>query len=246
MRATPQPLPPFLVLPAVDVLDGRCVRLAGGDPTQVIVKGGDPAEVKRRLSVYLPYAREAFTAAGGAAALDLGCGRGEWLELLHEEGIPALGVDASGAMVRACTARGLRAEQAEILSFLRQLPAASVSVLTAFHVVEHLTFADLMELLDQSVRVLRPGGVAVFETPNPQNISVGAHTFYLDPTHVRPIPSQLLSYLAERQGLRDIKTLFLNPYPESVHLPPETCEVARFINDVFYGPRDCAIIARRT
>lgn len=206
---------------------------------------GKRAEIKQRLSVYLPYARDAFAATARVPALDLGCGRGEWLELMREENIPVLGVDSSAEMIRVCSDRGLQVKCAEILSFLQRVPEATISVLTAFHVVEHLTFPELIELLDQVVRVLKPGGAAIFETPNPQNVFVGANTFHLDPTHTRPLPCQLLSYLAEVRGLHDVKTVFLNPYPESFRLPAESCEAVRFINEVFYGPQDYAIIAKR-
>jgi O-antigen chain-terminating methyltransferase len=206
---------------------------------------GDPAEIKRRLSVYVPYARNAFAATAQRPALDLGCGRGEWLELMRNEDIPAVGVDSSGEMIRVCSNMGLKVERAEMLSFLRGVPDDSLSALTAFHVVEHLAFSDLTELVDQAVRVLKPGGLAIFETPNPRNVFVGTNSFYLDPTHTQPLPSELLSYLAELRGLCEVETVFLHPYPESFHLAMDHCDAARFINEKFYGPQDYAIIARR-
>jgi O-antigen chain-terminating methyltransferase len=209
-----------------------------------VFRGASP-EIKDRLRIYVPYARRAVAASGGAPVLDLGCGRGEWLEILREEQIAAEGVDGNAEMVQACLDLGLKARQADIISFLRGLADHSHPMVTAYHLLEHLAFEDVLEILVQTVRVLRPGGIAIFETPNPRNLLVASHSFHLDPTHNRPLPSELLSFVAEVAGLCELETLFLHPYPSSFHLDERDCAAAKFINEVFYGPQDYALIAKK-
>jgi O-antigen chain-terminating methyltransferase len=203
---------------------------------------GERAEIKSRLVVYAPYVREAFAATGGAAALDLGCGRGEWLELMGEMKVPAKGIDWNRALVESCRERGLDAGQGEIPRILTTIPDESLSVVTAFHVLEHIAFPDLLEVIDQAVRILKPGGIAIFETPNPGNSFVSSNTFYLDPTHRHPIPSGLLAFVVEARGLCEPKVLPLSPYPDHLHLPASECPAVQFINDHFYGPQDYGIV----
>lgn len=205
---------------------------------------GAQAEIKERLRVYLPHAAHAAASAGGASVLDLGCGRGEWLELLREESIAAEGVDVSPEMVQSCLELGLKVHKAGILPFLQETPDRSYSMVTAFHVVEHLEFDVLIEVLVHIARVLKPAGVAIFETPNPRNLLVMSRGFYMDPTHVRPLPSQLLSFAAETAGLSELETLFLHPYPDSYRLN-DGSDASKFINEVFFGPQDYALIVKK-
>lgn len=156
--------------------------------------------IKARLRVYLPFVEPLKAIDPDALAIDLGCGRGEWLELMGEVGVPARGVDIDDGMLAACRERGLPAEQGEALVFLRGLPDASVGMVSAFHMAEHIPFTDLQLLVQQALRVLRPGGLLILETPNPENLVVGTSSFYLDPTHQRPLPPQLLSFLPEHYG----------------------------------------------
>jgi len=92
--------------------------------------------------------------------------------------------------------------------------------------------------------VLRPGGIAIFETPNPNNVLVGATNFYLDPTHRNPVHPQTLQYLVEARGLIQVETMMLHPYPEEMRIPEDT-PVARIFNEYFYGPQDYAVVGRR-
>ena len=204
---------------------------------------GTPDDIRSRLAVYLPYAQDAFVAAGGASALDLGCGRGEWLEVLIAAGIPATGIDRNGDLVSGCQQRCLDVTEGDILDVLRSSPDQSRSVISAFHVLEHISFQDLLEIIDQAVRVLKQGGVAIFETPNPKNLFVSSNNFYLDPTHRHPLPSELLKFLIEARGLCDSKTIPLSPYPDYFLLEGNDCPAVRFINEHFYGPQDYGIVA---
>ena len=175
--------------------------------------------------------------------LDAGCGRGEWLDLLREQHLQASGVDLNRVLLAICRERGLPVEEADAIEYLRSLPEASLGAVTAFHLIEHLPLPRLLDLLDAAVRALKPGGVAVFETPNPNNIFVSSRYFYLDPTHRHPIPPQLGRFLAEARGLRRVEILELHPWPEAHHVDTRTGgEVAGRFNECFYGPQDYAII----
>jgi 2-polyprenyl-3-methyl-5-hydroxy-6-metoxy-1,4-benzoquinol methylase len=162
---------------------------------------GSRAVIKERLSMYLPILKEAKAGVDGQPILDLGCGRGEWLELLQDEGLRAKGVDRNSRMVEECLRYAVDVVESDLLTYLCGLPDGSVSAVTGFHIIEHLPFDVLLKLLDESVRVLRPGGVAIFETPNPENVLVSTHDFYLDPLHRHPLPSLLMKFLAECRGL---------------------------------------------
>jgi len=177
---------------------------------------GSRALVKSRLLVYLPFVEPLRDYYTSAPVVDLGCGRGEWLELLKERGFDdVLGVDIDDAMLAACRELCLPVHAGDALDFLRQLPEASQAIVSGFHIVEHLTFATLQELVKEAMRVLKPGGLLILETPNPENLVVGASSFYLDPTHQRPIPPMLLAFLSEYTGFKRRKILRLQ---ESIEL----------------------------
>jgi O-antigen chain-terminating methyltransferase len=154
-----------------------------------------------RLQIYqslLESLREVFGSA--PRALDLGCGRGEWLEILEGAGFSALGVDSDEGMLAACQERKLQVERLDLFAALSKTPDSSLALVSAFHVAEHLPFDLLQLLVQESLRVLRPGGILILETPNPENIAVGSHLFYMDPTHERPIPPNLLRFMPEHYG----------------------------------------------
>lgn len=165
--------------------------------------------IKSRLRVYLPFATPLRDLLDHAAAVDLGCGRGEWLELLREYGYDAQGVDIDEGMLEACRERGLAAHQREALNFLHELPDASQAIVSGFHIVEHIPFEHLKLLVREAMRVLQPGGLLILETPNPENLVVATSGFYVDPTHQRPIPSQLLAFLTQHAGFKRNKVLRL-------------------------------------
>ena len=135
-----------------------------------------------------------------ATAVDMGCGRGEWLELAGELGFDASGADLDEGMLAACRERGLNACKADAIETLRALPDASTALVSAFHLVEHLPFNDVRTLVREALRVLKPGGLLILETPNPENLLVSSTEFYLDPSHVRPMPSGLLGFAVEHAG----------------------------------------------
>ncbi len=204
---------------------------------------GEREDIKNRLAVYLEAVTDAGAGQLGKPALDVGCGRGEWLELLRERHIPAYGVDSNGAMVERTAALGLDARCVDALDHLRSLPDAALSALTAFHVVEHLPLDTLIDLFDEGLRALAPGGVLILETPNPETMKVGATTFYNDPTHRNPIPPQVLKFIVEHRGFQAAEILRLHPFTEGLLREP-TAD-AELLNRDLFGSQDYAVIARR-
>jgi O-antigen chain-terminating methyltransferase len=169
--------------------------------------------IKFRLRVYLPFVLSLLRIYPKCEALDIGCGRGEWLELLGEQGFNVRGIDFDDGMLQACRELGLQALNGDALVHMRSLPSESLSVITGFHIAEHLPFDELQRIVIEAKRLLVPGGVLILETPNPENISVGSNHFYLDPTHLRPIPSELLSFLPEYYGYERYKVIRLQELP---------------------------------
>ena len=200
---------------------------------------GDVLQLWAKLEPYLERLPQA-----PAQVVDLGCGRGEWLQLLQGRGYSLLGVEPSAAMVQRCREAGLPVVQADGLSWLRAQADASVDVLTAFHVVEHLPFGELLRWLREAARVLKPGGKLFVETPNPENVLVGSHTFYHDPTHRNPLTPTLLEFAFGYCGLRVEAVLRLNPYPPEAKVPGDDPLTER-VNGHLCGPQDFAVIGVR-
>ena len=165
--------------------------------------------IKSRLTVYHPFLESVLSIYPEARALDLGCGRGEWLEYVRELGFSGIGVDLDEGMLASCNELGLAVEKNDLLKCLSHTESESVVLVSAFHVVEHISFHDLRFLIQEAMRVLKPGGLLIMETPNPENIIVATRSFYLDPTHEKPIPSELLAFVAEFSGFKRVKTVRL-------------------------------------
>jgi O-antigen chain-terminating methyltransferase len=203
---------------------------------------GSREDIKERLRMYLPILEEAKLGTVDGPILDVGCGRGEWLELLYEHGLRGLGVDVNRVLIEQCRQQGLEVVESDALAYLRSLPDSTVGAVTGFHIIEHLAFDVMIKLLDETVRVLKSGGVAIFETPNPENILVGSYAFYLDPTHRNPLPSAVIKFLGEARGLCRVEIMNLHPHPEACRVEEAGLEVAKRFNEYFYGPRDYAMV----
>lgn len=203
---------------------------------------GSTEVIASRIRRYLPLF-ESLRGPTQGIVLDLGCGRGEWLSLLKQQGIAARGVDLNEVMVARTRALGLEVTAGDVLAYLRALPSGSLAAISAFHLVEHLSFKDLVTLFDESHRTLRASGLLLFETPNPENLVVGACNFYYDPTHRHPLPPQLLRMIAEARGftstriIRDASDCQLDA--EGRAFDPKGIE------DWFKQPMDYALYARK-
>jgi SAM-dependent methyltransferase len=206
---------------------------------------GSRADIEERLRFYLPLLEKHRIGGPPMPVLDLGCGRGEWLEILAEANLDAYGVDTNRIFIAQCKERGLRVIEEDALQHLRGLQDSRLGAVTGFHIIEHLPLDVLVKLIEETVRVLKPGGLAIFETPNPQNVLVGSHNFYIDPTHRHPIPCITAQFLLEALGLCDVEIVNLHPYPESFNVLDGGAELKQRFNDYFYGPQDYAVIGRR-
>ncbi len=198
--------------------------------------------VKSRLETsYLPFIEPLKQLYADCTALDLGCGRGEWLELLEEHGFKPHGIDLDEGMLTACRERGFSVEKQDAVGALMTLADESQVIVSGFHIVEHIPFAALQTLVREAMRVLKPGGLMILETPNPENILVSTSGFFLDPTHQRPIPLHLLAFLAEYYGFARIKVLRLHESSGLASKPAVT------LMDVLEGVSpDYAIIAQKS
>jgi SAM-dependent methyltransferase len=205
---------------------------------------GTREEIAARLAVHIDLAVTAAGECGGLPLIDIGCGRGEWLGLAGERGLSAIGIDVNPDMVAACRALGLDAHVADGIGHLRAVAAGAVSVVTAFHVVEHLPVNSIVALLVESERVLAPGGLLILETPNPENLDVGANTFWLDPSHLRPLPPRLLRFCVEAAGLVVDRVQPLGADPHVTEQAASERWPAGLAH-ALGGPRDYAIVARK-
>jgi O-antigen chain-terminating methyltransferase len=206
---------------------------------------GTRDDIRRRQAIYLPYVQEAKGGSALAPIIDIGCGRGEWLELLRDEGLVAMGVDLNRIFLDGCRGLNLDVTEQDAIEFLRQRKRDSVGVVTSFHMIEHLEHRMLIALLDETFRVLRPGGIAIFETPNPRNVVVGSCNFYLDPTHKRPLPPELSRYLLEARGFSKVEVKELHPCNTEQMVSEGVKEVKDMLNRMFYSSQDYAVIGRK-
>jgi ubiquinone/menaquinone biosynthesis C-methylase UbiE len=201
---------------------------------------GNRSLIRERLQVYIPFLRESNLSQSGDKILDLGSGRGEWLELLRDERYQAMGLDINQAMIQECRELGLAVVEGDALIYLKSLPDNTLGAVTGFHIVEHLPFESLIELIAEAYRVVRPNGLIIFETPNPRNVVVGSCTFYTDPTHKNPIPPEVLQFMINYSGFEKAQILLLNP-SEEVPVLEDSAMADRF-NQLFYGSMDYAVI----
>ena len=156
-----------------------------------------------------------------------------------------IGIDLNSMNIEACHKQGLTAIQQDAVVWMAQQPENSLAIVTAFHVIEHLTFEQFNTLLDECQRVLAPGGMIIFETPNPENLISAATHFYTDPTHLHPLPPAFTEFLVEFKGFDHVQIHRLNPIPREYALN-EDSEVARRCDALFYGPQDYAVVASKS
>ncbi len=175
--------------------------------------------------------------------VDLGCGRGELVELLGSSGVRALGVDANlGQLVDGGSAEHV---EADLFDWLDAQPDGSCRAVCSLHVVEHLPLDLQVRLVVEARRVLAPDGLLILETPNVQSLAVGASSFWVDPTHERPVHPAFLTFLFEEAGLREVTTTFLHPTPLVLAGPDQVASLVDDLNSLLRGPGDVAVSGRR-
>ncbi|MSQ26749.1 MAG: class I SAM-dependent methyltransferase [Dehalococcoidia bacterium] len=214
---------------------------------------GEPAALKERQRLYLEY-------FPSGPVLDLGCGRGEFVELLGEQGIPASGVDADPGMVAYCIERGLNVTRNDLLAALEGHADAGLAGIFSAQTIEHLAPGDIARLVSLSFQKLAPGGLMVLETINPICLTALATTYTLDLTHRQPVHPDTAAFLARSAGFLEVEVRYLSPVPDHLRLqvfaPIDqlpgsepwrsmlNANVQR-LNDVLFGYQDYALIARK-
>jgi len=207
---------------------------------------GTRESVLAKLAIYSDWLATCVPQAEGLKheIVDVGCGRGEWLGYVRQNGRDAIGIDMNRVMVDACLAQGLNVRCTDALTYLRSLPTGSVAAVTGFHIIEHLPFDYLFALVQESYRVLVEGGSVLFETPNPENVLVGSHTFYHDFTHRNPITPSAISFLLKYHRFEAIDIIRSSPYPEEAKVPG-TDPLTERVNGHLCGPQDFAVLGRK-
>jgi O-antigen chain-terminating methyltransferase len=197
---------------------------------------GPQALIKASQRSYVPYF------AGKREVLDIGCGRGEFLELMREAGISAAGIDSSSECVAACREKGLAAQAGDLFEYLGSLPEESLDGIFCAQVVEHLPPGRLPEMIRLCAARLERGGVLVIETPNPACLAIFATYFYLDPTHVRPVPLPLLEFYFGENGLGVLAAPRSSPAIETM---PALASLPKDFQEQFFGALDYAIVGTK-
>jgi O-antigen chain-terminating methyltransferase len=197
---------------------------------------GSEEYVRNKQSFYVP------RFAGCTEVLDIGCGRGEFLQVMKEAGIPARGIDLDDESVALCSAKGLHAERADLFTYLDSLPDAALDGIFSAQVIEHLPPERLPELVRLVAAKLRRGGVVALETPNPECLAIFASHFYLDPTHTRPVPPSLMVFYLEEFGFGNVEVHRMSPAVETM---PSLSTIPAEFREAFFGSLDYAVVARK-
>jgi SAM-dependent methyltransferase/predicted nucleic acid-binding Zn-ribbon protein len=210
---------------------------------------GDEALIANRHKEYLEFFR------GRENVVDIGCGRGEFLELLRENGISAKGVELGTDQYLLCREKALEVAQQDLFSYLESLPDESLGGLFSAQVIEHLTASDQLRLVSLAYRKTRPGSPVVFETINAQCVFAVMRNFFIDPTHIRPVHPETLKFAMESANFHDVELRFSSAMTErqipSLKLNGDTPQLAEFnramegLNELIYGFMDYAAIGWR-
>jgi O-antigen chain-terminating methyltransferase len=209
---------------------------------------GSSEEIRERLSAYVPFFE------GRAPVLDLGCGRGEFLELSRDAGIVASGVDGNEEMVRLCRAKGLDAAIEDVLEAVSRREPASLGGIFAAQLIEHLPPRAIASFLSDCHRALRPGGRVILETVNPRSLVALVESFYRDLTHEKPIHPETLDFALRGAGFSEVETRYSSPVPERARLLPVASNDAEAgtvnrnfekLNAFLFGEQDYAAIATK-
>lgn len=216
---------------------------------------GDVHLIEERQKEYLEYFKNCNR------VIDLGCGRGEFVQLLRNHNIQAIGIDTNREMVEFCKKEGLPVEEADSISYLSKCPENSLDGIFSAQVVEHLSVANVRLLLELAYRALKPDGCCIIETPNPMSLYAYSHYFHLDVTHKKPLHPQALRFLMEISGFKGLEIKFTSPVSQNDLLPEikatdqmsedvrtkleEVNRIIHRLNQVIFGWQDYAVVGRK-
>lgn len=198
--------------------------------------------IKNRQSIYIDYIKKAYEFTGGKV-LDIGSGRGEFLELLRDEKIPATGVDLNEIMVQGCRDKGLNVEQRDAYDSIAAQNDESLAAVTAFQVIEHLNPEEIWQIINTALVKIKPGGVIILETVNPECL-FALRNFYLDLTHRKPLPATTIKFLLEIAGFENVEIRFSSPLPEKYKLKGNNSNVQK-LNEILFGWQEYAVVGWR-
>jgi 2-polyprenyl-3-methyl-5-hydroxy-6-metoxy-1,4-benzoquinol methylase len=207
---------------------------------------GDEADTRQKQQAYVEYFR------GRDNVVDIGCGRGEFLDALRDAGIPARGVELGTDQILLCREKGLDVVQQDLFAFLEDTPDESLGGIFSAQVIEHLTASDQLRYVALAYQKCKPGSPVVFETINPQCVYALVRNFFLDPTHVRPVHPETLQFAMESRSFRNVELRFSGAVRElqvpRLMLEGNTVAIEQFnagiarLNDLLYGFQDYAAI----
>ena len=208
-------------------------------------RGGE-ADIRERQKAYLDLFR------GRSDVVDIGCGRGEFLELLRNNNITARGVELGTDQYLLCREKGLDVVQEDLFTFLEAQPDGSLGGLFSAQVIEHMAASDQLRYVALAYQKCSPQSPVLFETVNPECVYALVHNFFLDPTHVRPVHPGTLKFAMESQGFRNVELRFSSPVSDRtiprLALNGNSENLQRFnaaiegVNELLYGPQDYAAI----
>ena len=206
---------------------------------------GSTEQIKRNQCQYVKYFE------GKCNVIDLGCGRGEFLELLKEKGIEGKGVDLYDEFVAVCQMNGLDVTCDDALHFLSA--QQNVGGIFAAQLIEHLTTYQLVELCRLAYEKLVEGAYIVMETPNPRCLTIFSNAFYVDPSHKNPIHPLTAEYILQQSGFTDIEIIYTDMSRNTCFIPAisgvenadQFNEAMHTVSEILFGSQDYAIIARK-
>jgi len=197
---------------------------------------GDHEVIKERQRKYLGFLANL---PKNSTILDLGPGRGEWLELVRDHGFSAIGIDTNTEFVASAKDRGLSVINCDLLEYVSSCSSGSIAAVTMFQVAEHLPLGVLEKVLAHVHRILQPGGLFIAEIPNIETLRVGGASFWIDPTHERPLFPEFLVFMVERSGFVQIQRLVSTPLSDT---PPDVSAEFRLLFEQVNGPADFAVV----
>lgn len=213
---------------------------------------GEDEDVKKRLETYISYF------IGTDNVLDVGCGKGEFIEILKDQRINASGIDTNEDMIFLCKGKKLNVKQADALAYLSSANDDSYGGLFASHVIEHFDHGKLIEFTRLCYAKLKEGAPIIFETPNPLSIVVSATNFHLDMSHVKQLHPEAVKFLMGSCGFKNVTIKFISPFPEEMKLQKidfsksvnsENLEILNEniekLNKLLFDYQDYAVIANK-